>query len=171
MSLFSKLLGNTGKKILDELTDAIKQEAKEAKKEEKKEGQPTVGGGSVTPIPEEDLGPSGFSWGPVMPAEENQFNYPGPYYEYFEKIYKEEFPEYRLEKTAAERYPATIFHFYKGDARVLTVEVISRKSDVKKLRRDCRIAGVRYLRYYYDYEGWWNTRAYVVKRTREALEG
>ncbi len=171
MSLLSKLLGSKGKDLLNDLADAIKQEAKKEEHPERKDQKLTVGGGSVTPIPEEDLGPSGFSWGPVMPDEENQFNYPGPYYEYFEKIYKEEFPEYRIEKTSAERYPATIFHFFRGEQRVLTVEVISRKSDVKKLRRDCYIAGVKYLRYYYDYEGWWNTRAYVVKRTREALEG
>ena len=33
-------------------------------------------------------GPSGFSWGPKMPAEENQYNYGGSYIDYFREIFK-----------------------------------------------------------------------------------
>ena len=29
--------------------------------------------------------------------------------------------------------------------------------------------GLPYLRFYFDHEGWWNTRAYVTKRVAEAL--
>ena len=42
----------------------------------------------------------GNSWGERMPSEENQFSYPGPYYEYFARIFREEFPLYRVEEEA-----------------------------------------------------------------------
>ena len=108
-------------------------------------------------------------WGGKMPAEENQYTYQGPYYEYFEKIYREEFPQYRVEKEAAAKYDGTVFTFYEGDRKVLVTEVISENSEPEKLRRICRKTGVPYLRYYYDYHGWWNARSYVITRTKEAL--
>ena len=29
--------------------------------------------------------------------------------------------------------------------------------------------GIPYIRFYYDHEGWWNTKSYVIRRTSEAL--
>ena len=114
-------------------------------------------------------GPSGFSWGEEMPDEENQFNYNGPYYQYFEEIYRAEFSTYQLD---CERGPrSTVFRFFNGDRKALVVELLSCRSDVRKLRRDCSSEGIPYLRFYYDRDGWWNTRSYVITRTRKALEG
>ena len=119
---------------------------------------------------EEEDGPSGESWGPRMPAEENQFNYSGTYTEYFEMIFREDFPEYRVEKEKS-RYSSKIlvYTFYSGAQKVLVIELMSCSSESKRLREDCRKQNIPYLRYYYDYDGWWNTRAYVVKRTRNAI--
>ena len=36
---------------------------------------------------------SGFSWGDVMPEEENQYNFNGSFMEYFEGIFRAELPE------------------------------------------------------------------------------
>jgi hypothetical protein len=33
-----------------------------------------------------------------------------------------------------------------------------------KLRNECRAQGIPYLRFYYDHDGWWNTRSYVTRR-------
>ena len=59
----------------------------------------------------------------------------------------------------------------KDGQKALVVELLSRSSAAAKLRRDCQREGIPYLRYYYDYEGWWNTRSYVTRRTAQALEG
>ena len=116
-------------------------------------------------------GPSGLSWGPEMPAEENQFNYPGTYLQYFDHVFREEFPEYQITMEQARLYDGTVCTFRKNGAVALIVELLSRRSEPKSLRRQCRQTGTPYLRYYYDYEGWWNTRSYVAERTRRALQG
>ncbi|MBQ8934020.1 MAG: hypothetical protein IJ061_07025 [Lachnospiraceae bacterium] len=115
--------------------------------------------------------PSGWSWGEVMPAEENQFNYPGTYVEYFDHVFRTEFPEYRITCEQAKYYNATIFIFWNGPQRALVVELLPQHSAAQKLRRDCRTSGIPYLRFYYDHEGWWNTYSYVKDRTRDALRG
>ena len=51
----------------------------------------------------------------------------------------------------------------------LVVELLSQGSDAYRLRKQCRADGIAYLRYYYDHEGWWNTKAYVIECTRGAL--
>ena len=63
----------------------------------------------------------------------------------------------------------TVYTFTDGGRVVLVVELLSRKSSPVKLRQSCRQQGIPYLRFYYDYEGWWNTRAYVNDRVRKAL--
>ena len=115
--------------------------------------------------PEE--GPSGFSWGPVMPAEENQYNYPGNYADYFAHVFREDFPAYTVTREQADR--RTVFTFRSGPARALVVELLPESSETKKLRRECQAQGVPYLRFYYDHDGWWNTRSYVDDRVRKAL--
>ena len=112
-------------------------------------------------------GPSGFSWGPKMPAEENQYNYGGSYIDYFREIFNSNFSEYRIEQV--QEGSTTIFTFYRGNSKALMVELLSKKSGRYKIRKECRAAGVPYLRYYYNYHGWWNTKAYVIERTGKAL--
>lgn len=112
---------------------------------------------------------SGFSWGPEMPDEENQYNFKGTYKEYFESIFKSEFSEYYIESSDSNNGRVTVFTFWSGSRKALVVELLSRKSSVYKLRCECQKADIPYLRYYYDYHGWWNTRAYVIQRTRTAL--
>lgn len=111
------------------------------------------------------------SYWDVVPAEENLFSFNGPYFLYFEKIFTEEFPQYRVEREAAKGRKAVIFTFWDGARKALIVEVVGETSSAKKLRADCQAAGIPYLRYYYGHRGWWNTRSYVVNRTRAALGG
>ena len=113
--------------------------------------------------------PSGFSWGEVMPDEENQFNYNGPFTEYFEKIFTEEFPEYEISWNKPENSRSYIFSFYLYGDKKLIVEIMPCTSSAKALRERCHDAGMPYLRFYYDRHGWWNTRAYVIERTKKAL--
>jgi len=111
--------------------------------------------------------PGGRSWGYTMPNEENQFSFQGTYDQYFENIYRSEFSDYQLNKQTDSR--TTVFRFEKDGKLCLVVELLSKKSSAKKIRRDCQADGIPYLRYYYDYHGWWNTRSYVIDRTRSAL--
>ena len=118
----------------------------------------------------EDTAPSGCSWGPNMPAEENQFNYPGTYLEYFDGIFRTEFSEYTIERTSSNTSkPVTLFTFWRGAQKALVVELMPQSSCARKQRSLCASQGIPYLRFYYDHDGWWNTRSYVVTRTRTAL--
>ena len=173
MSLFSKLLGEGKKEVASTLKKAWKDTLEGAEKlveagkeKESEEHKPIVN----APIPEApEPEESGFSWGPVMPDEENQFNYPGPFTLYFENIFKEEFPEYEVTCEAPADRQAWIYTFCKDGEKKLVVELLGQSSAAYKIRRDCLRQGIPYLRYYYDHEGWWNTRAYVTQRTRAAL--
>ena len=109
-------------------------------------------------------------WGDEMPDEENQYNYNGSYTEYFENIFKTEFAAYRTEKSGpGDR--RTAYTFYDGaSAKVLVVELMPESSSANRLRRDCEKEGVPYLRFYYDHNGWWNTRAYVTGRISTAVK-
>ena len=51
----------------------------------------------------------------------------------------------------------------------IVVELMSENCSVKRTRRDCEAKGIPYRRFYYDHQGWWNTRKYVVTRIRQAL--
>ena len=104
-----------------------------------------------------------------MPAEENQFQFKESYYLYFEKVFSEDFPGYRLERTVEHQRNRTVFTFWQGYERALVVELLSDRSRSQKLRRDCAALGIPYLRFYHDHPNWWNTRSYVVSRTRAAL--
>ena len=114
-------------------------------------------------------GPSGDSWGPNMPAEENQFNSSLRYQDYFTKVFTEGFPSYQIDKEDVRNGSAMLFTFSQGGIKKLVVEVISQGSSPYKVRNDCRKQGIAYLRYYYDYDGWWNTKSYVIRRTSKAL--
>lgn len=114
-------------------------------------------------------GPSGDSWGPNMPAEENQFNSGLKYQDYFTKVFTEAFPSYQIDKEDVRDGRAMLFTFSQGGVKKLVVEVISQSSSPYKVRNDCKNHGIAYLRYYYDYDGWWNTKSYVTRRTSKAL--
>ena len=113
--------------------------------------------------------PAGRSWGPDMPAEENQFNYPGTYLEYFEHIFREDFPSCAYQLSPGRSDKTTVCTFRQDGRHVLTVELLSETCNVRKVRQDCSDAGIPYLRFYYDHPGWWNTRSYVSGRIRAAL--
>ncbi len=127
----------------------------------------------------------GFSWGDQMPREENQYSYPGEYYDYFAMIFARDFPSLRAEQEArfmgndnrAVRYGrpqprrrvATVFTLWDGGRKALVVELLSEHAQTAKLRSECERQGIPYLRFYYNHHGWWNTRSYVVERVRQAL--
>ena len=127
---------------------------------------------AVSAAPAQSCGtsaPSGFSWGECMPAEPNQYNFGGTYQQYFETVFREEFPEYAFTWEKANGRDALICTFTKDVAKALVLELMSEKSSAKKLRRDCVAAGIPYVRFYYNHDGWWNSRAYVVSRIKAAL--
>ena len=182
MGLFDNLIKNVVKEVAPDLDvdklmkqagDFVNQATTEAKGAQ--HGASTQTSGTVADSFVDamgDFGPSGDSWGPVMPAEPNQFNYGGTYLDYFTGIFQTEFPEYRVaRKVGASAKPVTVFTFWDGDRKALVVELMPQSSAAKKLRRDCAQQGIPYLRYYYDHEGWWNTRSYVIRRTKAALAG
>ena len=113
--------------------------------------------------------PSGFSWGPYMPQEENQYNYSGNYVDYFAHIFREDFPAYQAVSEKLPKSTSTIFTLYEGARKALVVELKSEKSEANRFRKACQAQGIPYLRFYYDHDGWWNTREYVVTRVRSAL--
>lgn len=113
--------------------------------------------------------PSGFSWGEVMPDEENQYNFNGTYKEYFDSIFLSEFRDYQIMCDAAKYTGMPVYTFLKNGRKALVVELMKSKSSARQLRNDCQKAGIPYLRYYIDYHGWWNTKRYVITRTRNAL--
>lgn len=121
------------------------------------------------PAPKAAKAESGFSWGPYMPAEENQYNYPGSWREYFTHVFCEDFPGYVIRYDDVPRRNAGVFTFELGGRTELVVELLSETSSLNRLRDTCRREGIPYLRFYYNHDGWWNTRSYVVSRVRAAL--
>ena len=178
MGLFSNLFGNGGKEIDDALKQMKNLAGDIIDDGQLNDSQSTPVSQNTVPAPQYNVtpaqefvdgGPSGDSWGPVMPSEENQFNSGLRYQDYFTKVFTEGFPSYQIDKEDVRSGSAMLFTFSQGGSKKLVVEVISRKSSPYKVRNDCRKQGVAYLRYYYDYDGWWNTRSYVIRRTSKAL--
>ena len=112
---------------------------------------------------------SGLSWGETMPAEENQYNYPGTYLEYFDHIFRDDFPEYETVREPGRSSRSYVYTLRSGGADAIKIELLHDSSSAYKLRRDCASIGLPYLRFYYDHDGWWNTRSYVTGRVRKAL--
>lgn len=169
MSLLSKLLG--GKKpTLSDVVDLL--QGKDAQTVEPAAPKPAPAQytrPTAQPEPEPE-GPSGVSWGERMPNEPNQYNYYGTFWEYFEDIFRRDFADYQVTRKENPRALSVYtYTFSKGNGTLLVVELFSRRSDAYKVRSDCRKQGIPYLRFYYDYDGWWNTRAYVTDRIRKAL--
>ena len=173
MSLLSKLFGSdkNAEKAAKDLLNGLSGNTQS--------GQPAVAKpespATATPAPRstQSDAPFGFSWGETMPAEENQYNYNGTYEQYFEHIFAEDFPAYRFEKSYIDDYGKhrVIYTFYSGAAKTLVIELMTESSEAAKFKNDCIKAGIPYLRFYYDHEGWWNTRSYVVGRMRGAMNG
>ena len=184
MGLFSKLLGDAGaelEKALDEAGKALGEAAKKAGITEndikkavesakaEKASAPAQAAKAAEKSADEDLGPSGFSWGPTMPDEPNQYNFDGTYKQYFEGIFKSEFGSFKITREKGYGGNTTVYRFYEGDKQALVVELMPSKSSSRALRENCRKQGIPYRRFYIDYEGWWNTRTYVITRMNEAL--
>lgn len=129
--------------------------------------QPKVNANSYSNEDVDDDVTSGFSWGENMPVDENQYNYNGTFMEYFEFVIKEEYPMYKLVVNHDEKQ----FLLYDGTKPVLAVEILSECDNTNWLRNKCKYEGTPYCRFYYDHQGWWNTREYVKHRTHLALDG
>ncbi|MBR0159164.1 MAG: hypothetical protein IJM24_08795 [Clostridia bacterium] len=176
MSFLSKLFGgdkDAEKTARDLLKGLFGENAKKDDKPEEKPEEPAQENNTSAPADNgsdaASSGPSGDSWGDDMPAEENQYNYNGHFTAYFENIFNTEFAAYRYEKAVLYEDRRIVYYFYSGDAKVLAVELMTDKSDARKFRNDCRKAGLAYVRFYFNHPGWWNTRSYVVRRIKEAL--
>jgi hypothetical protein len=190
MGLFSDLINLTNEIKLDDVKKAVKEVSKLVNEAAEKSGidlkdaaekakaaEASQGGAApaftgykrVSPVPEAEEEPSGFSWGPTMPAEENQYNYNGSYLQYFDHVFAEDFPDLKFERQPGYGGNSTVYTFTEGDRIALVVELLSRKSSSVKLRQGCRQQGIPYLRFYFDYDGWWNTRAYIDERVKKAL--
>ena len=171
MGLFSKLFNDprSGEEALDFLKNAAREVMNEAASK-MNDAQPASRREPATPVAPTRPA-SGFSWGGEMPAEENQFSFAGSYVQYFEMIFREDFPAYRVDTQAADADRFTVFTLWDGGRQALVVEVKSEKSAAQKIRRACEANGVPYLRFYFDHRGWWNTRSYVTERVRLALNG
>jgi hypothetical protein len=172
MGLLGKLFGDDdldrkAKGFFDDLTKSLQGQPQQGSTQPQQTQQPSAPAYSA---PVQSNAPSGFSWGENMPAEENQFNSGLKYYEYFEKIYREEFPEYQVTKEFPYGEGRCVFTFISGSRIALKVEVMSQRHSVYKLRRDCQANGIGYTRFYHDHHGWWNTRRYVIERTRNAIK-
>ena len=161
MSLFSKLFNRAEKAAADMFGEEKKYFTDTASKEADRYDEPVR---QAAQAPQ-----TGLSWGPVMPAEENQFSYNGSYVDYFSHVFAADFPEYTVTASPAPRTRGTLFTFTQGGRIALQVEVLSEASNATRFRRECQLLGTPYLRFYYDHDGWWNTRSYVSGRVRSAL--
>ena len=182
MGLFDKLFGDN-KDDKNSFLDAIKDEAEKLKSEAEKAGfdlnakpeKPEKPAETYTApqaaqeAEEEELAPAGTWWGPLMPDEENQYNFKGSWQDYFDGIFRSEFADYELLRETVREGKGLVYRFRKNGEVALVVELMSDRSNAQKLRNSLRGTGTPYLRYYYDHEGWWNARAYVIQRTRNAL--
>ena len=179
MGLFSNLFGNSGKD-LDNALNQMKNLADDILDDGQINNQPNQSSApafNAEPLRESEQmdssfieeGESGDSWGPKMPAEPNQFNSGLSYQDYFSKVFGESFPDYQVNREAHKLGKATLYTFYLAGVKKLVVEVTSCSVYRYKVAKDCRAEGVPYLRYYYDYDGWWNTASYVTRRTARVL--
>ncbi len=168
MGLFSKLLGDVNRQLVRTATnEAIKgfQQPSSAPQPSQTVPQQASPQAAAQNVP----GPSGFSWGPIMPDEENQYSYGGSYLDYFMNIYRSEFPQYQIDCKPSSNMQYVLITFSMNNQTALVVELLSKSSGVKKMRNVCGRNGIPYLRFYHNVEGWWNTRSYVITRTRSAL--
>ena len=91
-----------------------------------------------------------------MPDEENQYNYNGPYDQYFMDVFTQNFSTYRVAAEKVRKGRATVYTFWNGmtNEKALIVEVRSDGSCAESIRNGARKEGVPYIRFYYNHEGW-----------------
>lgn len=175
MSLLDKLFKTKAEKAVKEVLDNLMKGSGAQPGNPGKPSYPTQPAQPVRPEPvyaqpDAEPTPIGRSWGELMPNEPNQFNYPGTYREYFEDIFSKEFAAFscaRAENPLSSK--VSCYSFFEGPNVVLVVELVSQGCDVYKVRRQCEQANIPYLRFYYNHDGWWNARSYVVNRMRNAM--
>lgn len=152
------------KKNIGSIIENISEQAKKAEAEGKQaqpEAEPTYETGGE--------GTGTAYWGYVKPALENQYSYNGTYVEYFKYVFAENFPEYQIDCELPSDRNAAIFTFLQDGQTKLVVEVVGKNSKAKAIRRNCRNAGIPYLRFYHNVYGWWNVKEYVVNRVKSVL--
>ncbi len=134
-------------------------------------GQNTASYGYNAALVSSDYGDTPLSFGPEMPAEENQYSFRGNYKEYFYTVLSSAFPQLRIEQLSSNRGRDAALFVLKDNtgATKAVVEVISEKSSVKLMRKRCAEQQIPYSRFYYDHHGWWNTKSYVIYRVRKAM--
>ena len=153
MGLLDKLFGGNSSELIDKFKDFVETGSKEETNEST----------SVD-------SPFGISWGERMPQEENQYNSGKSYDQYFYDILTENFPTYRITCEKIFKYnEGAKITFYNGEIKELVIELQSENDSDIMIHRRCELEGIPYLRFYYDHKGWWNTKKYVLNRTRNAL--
>ena len=182
MGFLDKLFGSNGSDMLNKIKDAANSVAKEAENAinsavnaangSANNSQPAGARPAPAKAPAAAQETSGDSWGPTMPAEDNQYNYQGTYDQYFMDVFTQNFPMYRITSEKMRKDTATVITFWKGltEEKALIVELLSENSCAEKIRYQARKESVPYIRFYYNHEGWWNTKSYVIRRTKEALK-
>ena len=182
MGLFDKLFGSSGNEVLNKIKDVANSAVKEAENaiNTAVNSANTNNGGAASnaqPASTQAAAPassdatSGDSWGPTMPAEDNQYNYNGPYDQYFMDIYTQYFPMYRVTSEKVRKGTATVITLWRGmtDDKALIVELMSENSTAYAICSKAKQENVPYLRFYYNHKGWWNTKSYVIRRVSAAL--
>ena len=168
----TKALGNLAESGAKALNDLAESAGLNTGAKPEAAAQPQPAQQPQQPAPQQHAAPageSGDSWGDEMPAEPNQFNFGGNYVQYFESILREEFAGYAVQKDASDMCRRTVFTLSGAAGKALVIEVMTENSAAQKIRRACEKEGVPYVRFYFDHDGWWNTRSYVTRRIRAAL--
>lgn len=109
-------------------------------------------------------------WGPVMPKEENQYNCGLSVEDYFSGLFSEEFPDYQVSREPTKyARPGFRYTFTRGGQVRLYVDVISDRTTAYAFAAECHRKGIPHMNFYYDHQGWWNVRSYVVGKVRTAI--
>lgn len=169
MGFFDKLFGGGSEagKAVDDLFSSLVNGAKQQNKPQNSQ-QPQSAPAPAAPSYEK--AESGYSWGDVMPDEPNQYNFGGTFTDYFETIFREDFPGTVYSKQfTGYNNKRIVYTFTAGGTKKLVVELMNQFSRAQGVRNECAREGVPYLRFYYDHHGWWNTRAYVKDRVGRYL--
>ena len=161
---FMKDLDDAGKKLDQALKDAgiEKKDIEAAAEKTAKENKPD-------PAPAPAAGTADATEYDGIPAEECQYNSGLSYLDYFSKIFREDFPQCSVSLETVEDCRRYKYTFTEGADVKLIVELMTENSEANRLRRTCEKNGTPYLRFYFDHEGWWNTRKYVNERVSAAL--
>ena len=151
LDLLKKVKDEVEKKA-DEISAAVSQLKDQQDDNASTESAPTVNIG----VSEE------VSFYDAIPAEENQYNFGGSFLEYFDKVFREEFPEYSITRKEFRPGRSYVYTFELDGKIALQAEIMSENCSANSFRKQCLTSGTPYVRFYFDHESWWNTRAYVA---------